>query len=223
MKIEIIPFVSLFLQPAFATEVSGNYWIWKFWSTPTMETLEPTFREKVQGFMDAFAAAGESIRITPNSGRNKETQYLAYWSWQIAKEGYRRTTHPKPPEYPTVDIDWFWSDPKPTDFSPEAETHNVPSYVGAATHMVAWYGLARAPKPSCKLVEGTAVRLDIVPRKTIAVRDKNGNHHVIPASASPKNPGLTAVAESYGLYQVTDCDTIPICWQGYWSDNGKWD
>ena len=90
--------------------------------------------------------------------------------------------------------------------------------------MVEHYGLARKPKPTCKLVEGTAVSLSLPPlleKSALVVRGKDGKAY--PVTNNIRNPNLIALAASYGLYPVKDGDQDPYFWQGLWSDDGTWD
>jgi hypothetical protein len=60
------------------------------------------------------------------------------------------------------EIDWFWDNPRDTDFTSYAEKHELPSYKAAALEMVEHYGLKRKPPITSKYTEGKAVTLHVI-------------------------------------------------------------
>ena len=182
--------------------------------------------------MTAFRNAGGKIEVFPLMGRTKERQYLMYWAWQIAKEGYRRTKHPEPPAYPGVDIDWFWSNAGPEFISYTADKYDVPSYVGGAIELVEKFEIVRNPGLSCKLVEGRAIMLDYFGSgKPLSVMGRDGKYYYIPYPVMYHDKNVIALPASYGLFRTADLDRhgdrtqeeldkYPI--SEYFTDDGKW-
>ena len=155
-----------------------------------------------------------------------------YWSWQIAKEGYRRTKDPEPPSFPGCDIDWFWKNPGPEDVNDTADLNNVPAYVGAAMDMVRDFHLIKNPGLTSKLAEGKAISFilsdvgkgygSFYGPKTLKgidnkfyIIEKNGH---IPGLFDNKN--LQAFLESFKVFIARDTDLDYF--YAVYTDDGKW-
>jgi hypothetical protein len=223
---KFFPLFVLATLPLAGSEVSGVNWIWRTDPTQTLESLEPGFRAKVEALMKACEDGGRPLKIPPLAGRPPERHYLMFWAWQIGREGYRRRDNPKPPAFPGMDIDWFWSHPQASDDTRYAEAFLVPYYVGAALQMVDTFGLARQPKKTCKLAEGKACGLEwqsgTSQDAVIKGPDGTGFHF----HANRQEPEvLDALAASYGLHPVAakDSDLKPEFFHRYFSDDGTWD
>jgi hypothetical protein len=223
---KLLPLFVLAALPLTGSEVSGVNWVWRTDPTQTLESLEPGFRAKVMALMDACAAGGRTLRIPPLTGRPPGRHYLMYWAWRIGKEGYKEGENPIPPAFPGMDIDWFWSNPRPTDDTPYAEMYQVPYYVAAALQMVDAFGLARKPKETCKLAEGKACRLDwhLGASKDAVIKGPDGAGYYFHANRHEPEV-LEALVRSYGLCPVAakDSDLKPEFFRGYYSDDGTWD
>ena len=179
-----------------------------------VQHLEAVFKSKVEELSSALKEVGLTL-FFDNRRISAKGQYLRYWSWRIAKEGYRRSRNPPPPSFPGCDIDWFWATPDPTCYVTSAEAAGVPSYVGAAMEMVKYFRLTERPALSTKLSEGKAAHFYIqeigqscslnYPR---AVRGKDGNTYVIPFGVHhpgfKENPNLCALFATYGIYPEQD-------------------
>lgn len=206
--------------------VTPTIWWWDPPVTQTIESLEPKFKEKVIALIAAFEAAGVRLEFNPGGGRTQLKQHFMYWSWKIAKEGYRRNKDPRPVPPNGYDIDWFWLQPSPTDYHPYSDKHNVPNYIGAAMAMVEHLGLTRNPGQSNKLVEGKATSL-VYPcqqdKKGFSVLGKDGKTYFLPSQMSLKDANTIALFSSFGLNQISNGDVPSTSYGQYFSEDGKLD
>jgi len=206
--------------------VTPTLWWWDPPVTQTIDSLEPKFKEKVVDLISAFEAAGVRLEFNPGGGRTRLKQHFMYWSWKIAKEGYRRNKDPRPVPPEGYDIDWFWLRPSPTDYHPYSDKHNVPNYIGAAMAMVDDLGLTINPGPSNKLVEGKAVSLVYrcqQENKGFNVSGKDGKTYFLPGQMCLKDANTISLFASYGLNQISNGDVPSTSFGQYFSEDGKLD
>jgi hypothetical protein len=178
-----------------------------------------------------LAAAGFEIQFTRRRVTAKG-QYLRYWAWQIAKEGYRKSKNPPPPTFPGCDIDWFWTNPD--DYiCLTAEVMEVPSYVGAAMDLVRYFKLDHNPGPTSKMSEGKAATFHISPitkesgkqsKFPSQIKGRNGKDYTITHGVYIpgliENKSLSELCATYGIYAVEDKEHTE--YRNMWTDDGKW-
>lgn len=194
-----------------------------------IEHLDPTFKTKLSELSSALDDAGLRIeyglhRVSPQG------QYLRYWAWKIAKEGYRKSKYPPPPPFPGCDIDWFWISPDPHYHVSTAERLEVPSYVGAAMDMVKYFRMAQKPELTSKISEGKAITFVLLEKGKASgfsdpksIKGKDGKIYVIPHGVHlpgvRENETLCALYATYGLYPVKNKNFEDTC--EMWSDDGN--
>ncbi len=196
-----------------------------------MEHLESNFKKNMEEFNAALHLGGFEIkfsrrRVTPKG------QYLRYWAWQIAKEGYRKSKKPTPPVFPGCDIDWFWVNPDDY-FCQTAEMMEVPSYVGAAIDLVRYFQLDHNPGLTAKMSEGKAacfhigaIGKDISEQAKFPsqIKGRDGKNYTIThGSCIPglvENESLRELCATYGIHSVVDKEHS--AYRGMWTDDGKW-
>jgi hypothetical protein len=206
--------------------VTPTLWWWDPPVTQTVDSLDPKFKTKVVELITAFGTAGVQLEFNPGMGRTKLKQHFMYWSWKIAKEGYRRNKDPRPVPPDGYDIDWFWLHPLPTDYHPYSDKHNVPNYVGAAMAMVEHLGLTKNPGSSNKLVEGKASSLVYQcqhEKKGFNVLGKDGKTYFLPGQMCLKDENTIALFASFGLIQILNGDVPSTSFGQYFSEDGKLD
>ncbi|HLO68572.1 MAG TPA: hypothetical protein VK188_16225 [Holophaga sp.] len=213
-------------------EVTPTREYWENLPTQTLDSLDPEIRRKVEAVMEATRIAGARLVLSEGGGRSRFGQYLAYWSWRIAKEDYRKSRNPEPPPFEGRYVDWFWKAPSENDVNPLAEELGVPSYVGAAIQLQRKYGQKRNPGLTCKLVEGKAVALhfrggdQVQFTESIPVQGGDGRFHFIRAPQNIHDRSFDPLFASYGLLRIppekTDLDSgHGACF--YYSLDGEWD
>lgn len=200
--------------------------------TQALDALDPGIRGKVEAVMEATRIAGARLVLSEGGGRSRFGQYLAYWSWRIVHEDYRRSRNPEPPPFEGRHIDWFWKEPPEHAVNVLADELGVPSYVGAAMEILRKFGLTRNPGLTCKLVEGKAVALHFQgrdqahPTRSIQVRGGDGRSYPIRAPQNIHDPGFDPLLASYGLIRIPPERTDMDSGQGalvYYSLDGAWD
>jgi len=234
MRMVIAAFLIAALAPGLGTAaVSGSRYSAYATNKPfKFEDLEDKFQGKIRKLMKDLAESKSGLTFSAIGNRTPKIQYLMYWSWQIAKEGYRKTKDPEPPAFPGCDIDWFWKNPEHDDVNDTADLYDVPSYVGAAMDMVKDFHLTRNPGLTSKLSEGRATSFVLsdlddkssqfsgpkalkCPDNNEFTVSKNGHLHGI-----FENKELSIYLEKYGVYLAGDSDLdYPLA---VYSDDGKW-
>ena len=202
-----------------------------------LEDLEPSFRQKMTELNKSLNKAGLEIKFGNwPLNRNPKRQYLMYWSWQIAMEGYRKRTHPTPPVFPGCDIDWFWSDKDDDYITQSADFLGVPNYVAAAMEMVNRFNLRRNPGLTTKVSEGKAAEFLVVEVGCEAnglfpspktVTGKDGKSYTLTHAGNAwfigkEQYALSALCASYGVFLVREFCDIGADTANYYSDDGKW-
>jgi len=205
---------------------------WENLPTQTLDSLDPEIRRKVEAVMEATRVAGARLVLSECGGRSPFGQYLAYWSWRIVHEDYRKSRNPEPPPFEGRYVDWFWKAPSEHDVNVLAEEFGVPSYVGAAIQLQRKYGQKRNPGLTCKLVEGRAVALNFRGKdqihftESIHVQGGDGRSYFIRAPQNIHDTSFGQLCASYGLFRIppekTDMDSEHgACY--YFSLDGEWD
>jgi len=185
------------------THLSGKEWAEKFPTSKNLNDLDPTFRAKVQKYLEALRKAGAKVDILATK-RPKERTYIMHWAWQIARQGFdpRRV-----PAMPRINIDWWHG---------EASRSKV-----AAQAMVNAFRLNRLSEPPALIShhnEGKAIDLRISWAGDLRIKDGLGQMRTIrtrPRDAT--NAELMALGASYGVFHAIDADKVKV----HWSVDGK--
>lgn len=190
-----------------------------------MTALAEPFRTNVEKFMTACRNGGADIVKIDETRRHPETQYLMYWAWKIGKDGYKKGADAPPTQCSEMDfdVDWFWTNPRPTDDCPEAEALQLPRYLASAITMVKHFGLISRPGTTSKFSTGKAINLGICWKNDIRIVDAKGTTHLIPGPGGPLTPQLHVVAETYGVHKMKTCEFESARTVGFWSDNGHYE
>ncbi|WP_147426718.1 LysM peptidoglycan-binding domain-containing protein [Trinickia fusca] len=179
-------------------EPSGPAWCSRFEGSNSLDSLEPGYRAKATGFINALRAAGATVQINA-AFRPVPRTYLMYWALMI-KQG--KAQPDKVPPFAGVPIDWV--------HRTQSGEVDMEASKRAAVAMCHGYKISqKAAKPGkSQHCQGKAVDLNITGYLGKMIKDPDGNDiHVRTWDE------LKAFGALYGV-KYFDGETM------HWSENG---
>jgi sugar lactone lactonase YvrE len=147
--------------------------------------LDPSFRTKVQSFIDALTQAGATISIQ-STLRSKERAYLMHYAWGIA----HGTIAPSSvPSMYGIAIRW--------DYGDDTASRK------AAQEMVSFFGMTNDAVLDSRHIQGLAIDMQVSWSGTLGIKAASGiivNIATFPRNAN--NAILARVAATYGVYRL---------------------
>ncbi|MGH7145888.1 MAG: peptidoglycan-binding domain-containing protein [Planctomycetota bacterium] len=190
-------------RPLPPARVSGPAWVREFPTSRSTDGLASPFREQVERFLAALAAAGITVVIEAGF-RPPERAHLMHFAFRIAREDFDPRQVPVQGNIP---IDWAH---RRADGSAD-----LPRAFAAAQAMVEAYEIVYRPALHSVHCEARAIDLTLDWAGDIVVRD--AANHAIPVQGGPRNcnhPGLHAIGATYGVIKLVR-DTP------HWSADGR--
>lgn len=188
---------------------SGAAWVSEFPTSTSTDDLVSPFRENVDAFLSALAAAGANVTIAATL-RPPERAFLMHWSWKIS----HRLVDPRDvPENPNIPIRW--------DHTDQAGQYSSSASKAAADAMVAAYGMQNlrdAPALNSRHIAGNAIDMSISWQRDLAIDLFGGVPFTI--STLPRtgmNTSLHSVGASYGVIKYRGGDRD----KPHWSTDGR--
>jgi hypothetical protein len=184
-------------------ELSGVQWCARFPQSRSVEDLDSPFRENVQRFLAALAAAGASVRIS-TTYRPSERAYLMHYAGAIA---FDRMNPESVPRRAGVNIEWVHRTAN--------DTVDLAASRRAARAMAARYEIAYPAALQTRHFFHLAIDMTITWGGTLRIRDGENVEHAL--ASTPRtgsgNTALHAIGRSYGVIKLVSDPP-------HWSDNG---
>jgi hypothetical protein len=183
-------------------DLSGPAWCKRFLGSQSVADLEPGFRQKLQGFLNALKAANATVSINATF-RPPERAHLMHFAFAIAREGENVLNIPA---MPGVDIDWMHR----TNGAPDLAKSKA-----AAEAMVKTYRMKFRAALASRHTQRRAVDMDVAWHGTLSIKDKTGATVLIDKDPPDGgNPRLHAVGATYGVIKLVKDPP-------HWSDDGR--
>lgn len=173
-----------------AKDKSGAQWVSRFPGSASLEDLDPTFKAKVEKFIEAVKSAGGAVNIAATH-RPRERAYLMHYSSKISRGDIKAD---QVPSMDGVNIEWVH------DSDEESKK--------AASAMVKGYAIVYPPALISRHTERAAVDMTITGIVGKKIKNASGEDVEI-----KKQGDLNAVGATYGVHKLVSDPP-------HWSDDG---